>query len=63
MRYGNCGGQVYLPVYGGALAHNAEFLPHWKEFANALEEQQHALKCLPKERDTNLTIVDVDFSA
>ena len=46
MRYGQCDGNVILSTGGGLVDYDAAFLPHWKEFANALEEYQYALNCL-----------------
>ena len=33
------------------LSYNEEFLPQWKEFADALKQYQYCLKCLPKDTD------------
>ena len=44
MRYGNDNGEIYLDV---SLPYNQEFLPHWREFAHALEQYQYCLKCSP----------------
>ena len=30
-----------------SLPYNAQFLPHWEEFANALKQYQYFLKCFP----------------
>ena len=57
MRYGESNGRVW--VDGHRLAHDGTFLPHWREFANALEEYQYALKCLPEETASKFYIWDI----
>ena len=47
MRYGKCNGVV--EIGGGDLTYETKFFPHWKEFANSLEEYQYALRCAPKD--------------
>jgi len=45
------------------LPYNKEFLPHWKEFADALELYQYYLKFLPKDnRKKKLRLSDVELS-
>ena len=41
--------------------HEKFLLPHWKEFCDALQEHQFALKCFPKEKDTGLAISGVEL--
>ena len=46
MRYGN--GRYYILVCPNiSVPYNQEFLPHWEEFADALEQHEYCLKCLP----------------
>ena len=59
MRYGKGDGEV--DVYGGGLDYDAAFLPHWVEFADALAEHQHALKCLPKEAGSKFSLWSVEL--
>ena len=51
MRYGKWNA-IAVEIDGQNLDYDVAFLPHWKEFAGALEEYQYALKCLPKGKDT-----------
>ena len=51
MRYGIGEGNINIDVM---LPYNGECQPHWEEFANALEQYQYRLKCLPKDTDTAL---------
>ena len=48
MRYGHADGNIHLnvPLY---VTYNEEFLPHWEEFASALEQYQYFLKSLPED--------------
>lgn len=48
-------------IIGAELPYNEEFQPHWKEFANALEQHQFCLKCLPKDSDTKLDLHDLEL--
>ena len=59
MRYGTGDGKVLInaPLF----IYNEEFLPHWKEFANALAQHQYCLKCLPKDTETKLVLCDMDL--
>ena len=60
MRYGTGDGNIIIDV---VLPYNEEFLPHWEEFANALEQYQYCLKCLPKDTDNEsmLRLSDMDL--
>ena len=51
MRYGTCDGEIYLDA---SFSYNVEFLPHWREFAHALEQYQYYLKCLPDDDNTTM---------
>ena len=58
MRYGTGNGDIYIDA---DLPYNEEFLPHWKEFANALEQYQYRLKCLPKDTDSTLHLCEMEL--
>ena len=60
MRYGKSDGTISI-VGGAGLDDDAAFLPHWMEFATALEEYQYALQCLPGGTETGLNIGGVEF--
>jgi len=59
MRYGTGDGNIDIDV--DSLPYNEVFLPHWKEFANALEQYQHYLRCLPEGTNTKLRLCDLDL--
>jgi len=59
MRYGTSNGNVVIDVFD--LPYNEAFLPHWQEFANALEQHHHSLKCLPKDTETKLSLCDMEL--
>ena len=59
MRYGTSNGNVVIDVFD--LPYNEAFLPHWQEFANALEQHHHSLKCLPKDTDAKLFLCDMEL--
>ena len=62
MRYGECCRDVNIGHNGGGvLEYVNAFLPHWREFANALVQYQHALKCLPGKAVSKLTIANVEL--
>ena len=48
MRYGTGDGKFEI---NADIPYNEELLPHWKEFANALEQYHHHLKQTPELRD------------
>ena len=56
MRYGTSNGNVVIDV-----SYNEAFLPHWQEFANALEQHHHSLKCLPEDTITKLRLCDMEL--
>ena len=58
MRYGTVDGEISIEA---PIIYNEEFLPHWKEFANALAQHQYCLKCLPKDTETKLVLCDMDL--
>ena len=60
MRYGKGDGSIDIcdPT---SCDYDVAFLPHWKEFASALEEYKYALKCLPKETESILELWDVEL--
>ena len=60
MRYGTGDGVVIIRV-NHPYTYNEAFLPHWKEFANALEQYQYHLKCLPKDSETKLYLHDMEL--
>ena len=54
MRYGTGDGDILInveyPWDDGFLPHNDRYLPHWKEFADALEQHQYyCTKCIPND--------------
>ena len=55
MRYGNGNDDGYVEILA-PLSYSEEFLPHWKEFADALEQHQYFLKCLPEDDDYDYTL-------
>ena len=59
MRYGTGDGDI---IINADLPYNEEFLPHWTEFANAIEQHQYCLKCQPKDTETKLALFDVELS-
>ena len=46
MRYGTGNGEIEIST-GIGIPYNEEFLPHWKEFANALKQYHYHLKQTP----------------
>ena len=59
MRYGTVDGKVLI---NAEISYEEEFLPHWKEFANALEQYKYCLKCfLVSSRDSYHSDVDVHY--
>ena len=48
-------------MYPGYLNYNEAFLRHWYEFADALADHQHTLRCLPKGTVSSLTIGDIEL--
>jgi hypothetical protein len=63
MRYGTCDGTISIQhcVIGVVLAYDERFLPHWKEFVNALKEYRYALNYLPKETECCLSLYNVEL--
>jgi len=57
MRYGTGNGEIVLNAH---LPYNEEFLPHWKEFANALEQYHYHLKQSP-DTVSNLELFNMDL--
>ena len=51
MRYGRWDGEIEI---NADLPYNRVFLPHWKEFANALEQYQYQIKCSSNEAKLRL---------
>ena len=54
MRYGTGDGDILInveyPWDDGFLPHNDRYLPHWKEFADALKQHQYyCTKCIPND--------------
>ena len=43
------------------LPYHKSLLPHWKEFASAIEQHQHAIKCLPKGEKSRISLVRMDL--
>ena len=60
MRYGTSNEDVYF--IDAEVSYDENFLPHWKEFANAIEQYQYCVKCLPKDTETKLALFDVELS-
>ena len=63
MKYGKCNARVRIDLWDtdNYNAAAATFLPHWREFANALEQYQYALKCLPKDNETFIELRNVQL--
>lgn len=63
MRYGSVDGDIIIESSLICLPYNEEFLPHWEEFATALERHSLGLKCVPKEENTSaLNLSHVELS-
>ncbi|KAL7524653.1 hypothetical protein ACHAXR_000662, partial [Thalassiosira sp. AJA248-18] len=60
MRYGRSVGAIGISSLVG-VRYNESFLPHWTEFANALQECKYMLKCLPKDAGTSFHIYDAEL--
>ena len=63
MRYGNgemryCHGDIDLDA---SIQYYEELLPHWEEFANALEQYQYYLHYLPEEAETSLQLSGMEL--
>jgi len=43
------------------VQYNEELLPHWKEFASALEQFRCGIKFLPEHKDTILSLSDWNY--
>jgi len=60
MRYGTSDGDITLDI--NEVEYNEELLPHWKEFANALEQYKYDLKFSPKDNKSILQLVGMELS-
>ena len=49
MRYGTGDGDIYISA---DIGYDEEFLPHWNEFAMALLQYRHCLKCTQEEESS-----------
>ena len=58
MRYGTSNGDILISA---VFPYNQEFLPHWKEFANALEQNQYCRKCQPQNTITKFHLAGMDL--
>jgi len=58
MRYGTGNGEIEI---NAGLLYNEEFLPHWKEFANALKQYHYHLKQSP-DIVSSLELFNMDLS-
>ena len=56
MRYGKCNKSSINLHFAGNMSSDEVFLPHWREFINALSEHQYTLKCLPKESESSFDL-------
>ena len=63
MRYGTSNRKVVIDpeLIDDELPYNEAFLPHWEEFATALEQHQYCLKSLPRDSDTELKLFDMEL--
>ena len=62
MRYGTGDGDIFINLTNNHLPYNEAFLPHWKEFANALEQYQRCLKCQSEDdTDTKFCLMGVEL--
>jgi len=55
MRYGNSKGDIR--IHSNHLQYNEDFLPHWKEFTNALEQYHHHLNHLVETKDDSKLVL------
>eukprot|EP00578_Thalassiosira_sp_NH16_P022219 CAMPEP_0181082820 /NCGR_PEP_ID=MMETSP1071-20121207/3825_1 /TAXON_ID=35127 /ORGANISM="Thalassiosira sp., Strain NH16" /LENGTH=489 /DNA_ID=CAMNT_0023164431 /DNA_START=39 /DNA_END=1508 /DNA_ORIENTATION=+ len=64
MRYGRADGTIELINHDGSRYDDDDehFQSHWKQFTDALEEYQYALKCMPDEKDTRLNIYHLELT-
>jgi len=61
MRYGtNVNGEISID---SSLPYDEELLPHWKEFASALEQYQCHLESSDYDGESKLTFFDIVLSA
>jgi len=66
MRYGSGDGEIAIDANdvnspNNVLQYNEQFLPHWKEFANALEQYQYGLKFLPEHKESTLRLSGMEL--
>ena len=54
MRHGKCDGRVEID--GRHVAYDAAFLPHWRAFADALEQYKYALRAMPEDNETGFQL-------
>ena len=60
MRYGTSNGDIRIHSH---LRYGEVFLPHWKEFADALKQYRYCIKCLPEDNcDANFCLVGMELS-
>ena len=65
MRYGTGDDDGCVEIehsIGAPIPYSEEFLPHWEEFAHALEQYQYCLKCLPEDTITKFRLSGVELS-
>ena len=60
MRYGTSDGDITLDI--NEVEYNEELLPHWKEFATALEQYKYNLSFLPKDNKSMLQLIGMELS-
>ena len=58
MRYGTGDGEISIHA---DIPYNEEFLPHWEEFASALEQYQYHIKCSCSSNETKLRLVGMEL--
>ena len=58
MRHGNAHGDIFIGDHtlNDFVHYNEELLPHWKEFASALEQHRHYLKYTPNESKSDFLL-------
>ena len=61
MRYGITGDSCTIKVAAGHIPYDEVFLPHWKEFANALEQYHYHLEHAAKTEDSRLLLWSMEL--
>jgi len=60
MRYGTNNGEIQILNFDGGDFIEG-IVPHWEEFSKALDEYQHALRCLPEDVSSSFALTGVQL--